>query len=265
MLSYRSPALQRQSGQYWRVTRSARTGIRLSVAIATAMMFFAASCSSGQHRSAPPASTSPSTVQPPTRQATFRGVALLDGHRFDAAFIGSVVVEHGLVTPCNVTIPAINGGQFTIDVYSADASVGCGRSAAKVVFWTYVNNRQLFATSAVEWASGGASNLTIPFSPSRPLGAAFSVLELSGGAYTADGNLVNAGARVDAYIGDTLCGVASVRHGEFNGYILHVVGPDSRPGCQPDGLITFRIDGSRVSNTIRRNAVAPRQLDLTES
>ena len=247
------------------MTRGTRTGIHLSVAIATAMTFFAASCSSGQHHSAPPASTSPSTVHTARRQATFNGVALLDGRRFDAAFIGSVVLEHGLVTPCNVTIPAITGGRFTIDVYSADASVGCGRSAAKVVFWTYVNNRKLFATNGIEWASGGASNLTIPFSASRPLGATPSVLELSGGAYTADGNLVNAGARVDAYIGDTLCGVASVRHGDFNGYILHVIGPDSRPGCQADGLITFRIDGRRVSKTIRRNAVAPRQLDLTES
>ena len=112
--------------------RGGRTDIHLSVAIAMAMMFFAASCSGGQHHSAPPASTSPATVHTASRQATFSGVALLDGHRFDAAFIGSVVLEHGLVTPCNVTIPAISGGRFTIDVYSADASVGCGRSAAKV-------------------------------------------------------------------------------------------------------------------------------------
>ena len=55
---------------------------------------------------------------------TFRGNARLDGKPFDAQFLGAVVVDDNLVTPCNVTIPTIIGGRFSIGVYGAQSSVG---------------------------------------------------------------------------------------------------------------------------------------------
>ena len=88
-------------------------------------------------------------------------------------------------------------------------------------------------------------------------------MELSGEVHRPGGQRVPAGARVDAYVAGTRCGVASVRSGVFNGYIMHVVGPDSIPGCRKGALITFRVNGAPVVETKRNGGVAPRQFDLT--
>ena len=49
--------------------------------------------------------------------------------------------------------------------------------------------------------------------------------------------------------GDVRCGVASTRRtGNYSGYILSVVGPDSVAGCDRDGTPTFRIDGQPATN-----------------
>jgi len=57
------------------------------------------------------------------------------------------------------------------------------------------------------------------------------------------------GTRVEAYAGDVRCGVGSTRRtGNYSGYILSVVGPDSVAGCDRDGTLTFRIDGQPATN-----------------
>jgi hypothetical protein len=71
------------------------------------------------------------------------------------------------------------------------------------------------------------------------------------------------GARIEAFIGPTRCGVASIRTGVFDGYILHVVGPDAIPGCRVGAQITFRVDGAPVRETVANGGTPPRQFDLT--
>src|SRR5262249_54388857 len=80
-----------------------------------------------------------------------------------------------------------------------------------------------------------------------------------------------AGTKIDAYIGNTRCGTASVRSTpDFTGYILDVVGPDSIPGCTRNASITLRINDRptvqpAITNTPpgRREAldIAPRSPD----
>src|SRR6185295_4622288 len=66
------------------------------------------------------ASTSSSTkpgVPPRTGAAdrvVVRGDALLDGKPFDSRFVGAVVLEAGFVTPCQVTLPPVANGRYTI-------------------------------------------------------------------------------------------------------------------------------------------------------
>jgi len=74
---------------------------------------------------------------------------------------------------------------------------------------------------------------------------------------------VAAGARVEAFVGETLCGHASVRTGVFERHLLHVVGPDSIPGCHADATITLRVDGALAKETIGNGGPAPRSFDLT--
>ena len=192
------------------------------------------------------------------------GDARLDGRPANRPFIGAVVVYQGLVTPCNVTIPAIVAGRFALDVYNDTGSAGCGRPGARVVLWTYVGAQQLFAIKALDWPTSPTANVAVDFSTADPAGAAPHPFELSGEAHRADGSPVSVGTRVEAFVGATLCGVASVRSEPgFDGYILHVVGPDSIAGCRKGATITFRVGGTQANQRIRNGGTPPRQFDLT--
>jgi hypothetical protein len=80
-----------------------------------------------------------------------------------------------------------------------------------------------------------------------PEGGAPTTVEFFGELFTQSGELLPAGTRVEAYIGNVRCGVASRRTGGF--YIIAVVGPDSVPGCDRGGTITFRVDGEPAAQT----------------
>jgi hypothetical protein len=207
----------------------------------------------------------PETLSTPAvrNRASVHGRARLDGAPFDARFIGAVVLDAGLVTPCNVTIPSIVAGRFDIAVFGSNELAGCGHRGSKIVLWTYAGDNKLFSTEKIAWPAGRTAQVSVDFSTARPSGAAPTVLELSGEVYRADGRPVAAGARVDAYVGDTLCGVASVRSGVFDGYIMHVVGPDSIPGCHKNAPITFRVDGAPAAETRVNGGAPPQQFDLT--
>jgi len=70
--------------------------------------------------------------------------------------------------------------------------------------------------------------------------------------------------RIEARVGDTRCGVGSVRRtGEFTGHILAVVGPDSVPECALGATIEFRIDGRPAIATAVNSAQGDDALDLT--
>jgi len=83
-----------------------------------------------------------------------------------------------------------------------------------------------------------------------PEGGAPPRSQFNGEVYNRDGEHVPPGTRVEAYAGDTLCGVGSTRRvGSYSGYILDVVGPDSVAGCERDATLTFRIDGQPAVET----------------
>ena len=231
------------------------------VALAIVLTASVSACGSAHSRGGSASSTS---TGPPAAKGrvTLRGTARLDGTAFDAEFIGAVVLDAGLATPCNVTIPTVVGGHFALDVFGANELAGCGRPGATVVLWTYSRDTKLYSSRAIHWPTGHAATATVDFSRADPRGAAPAVLELSGAVHRADGSQVPAGERVDAYIGNTLCGVASVRTGVFDGYILHVVGPDSIPACRNGATVTFRVDGAPIVQTIVNGSPPPRQFDL---
>ena len=173
------------------------------------------------------------------QHAVIRGRARLDGAPLDARWIGAVVLNDGLVTACNTTLPAVAGGDFEVSVYASAESDGCGQPGAEVLLWTYAGERKLYATTTVAWPDDGTARVEVDFSTRRPLGTAPTATELGGEVYDQDGQRVPPGSRVEAYVGETLCGVASVRWSDF--YILTVAGPDSLPGCVAGGTITFRV------------------------
>lgn len=194
------------------------------------------------------------------------GNARLDGAPFDAQWIGAVVRENGLVTPCQAELPPIEAGRYEIAVFSADESLGCGRPGSEVLLWTFLRDQQFFVTAPIPWPESDTTvvDVDVDFSTANPPGAALATTEFNGEVFRPDGSRVAAGTHIEAYVDDALCGVASVRGtGSFDGYILSVVGPDSVPGCRAGATLTFRVDGALATETSINSPEHSEELDLT--
>lgn len=188
----------------------------------------------------------------PSDRITVRGHATLDGAPFDGKSLGAVVRRDGLITPCQAEIPSVTDGRYEIKVLNQRGGIGCGRRRAEVSLWTYVGETKLYSTSALAWPTrGNVANFEAHFATAAPQGGVPPVTELSGEVFDRNGRRLPPGTRVEAYIGTTRCGVASVRRAgeDFTGYILSVVGPDSSSGCGEGAQITFRINGRPAAET----------------
>jgi pimeloyl-ACP methyl ester carboxylesterase len=200
-------------------------------------------------------------------RAVIRGRATVDGQPFDARFLGAIVRRNGLMTPCQYTLSAVRNGRYEITVLADAEASGCGAEDAEVILWTFVEDEQFHSTEAVRWPGDGrTTSFNASFSTATPDGSAHprSTAAFVGEAYDRRGRHMPPGTRVEAYVGDTRCGVASVRRtGSFSGYTLTVVGPDSVAGCEPGATLTFRLDGRPAANTAVNARNAESSLDLS--
>jgi len=198
-------------------------------------------------------------------RVTVTGHATLDGADFDARYLGAVVERRGLVTPCQVTLPRVRAGRFRIAVHARAAAAGCGAPGARVFLWAFVGDRILFSRESVPWPDGPRTATFSPtFSASVPDGGVGPTVGFAGEVFNRFGRRVPAGARVEAFVGGTRCAVASIRRsGNFTGFSLDVVGPDSVPGCTRGGTITFRVEGQRAVETALNEPGHGTTLDLS--
>jgi hypothetical protein len=152
-----------------------------------------------------------------------------------------------------LTIPTVSDGSYRIEVV-ADAEVrGCGVAGAEILLWTYVNEGFFFATQTAPWPGDGGSITAFDaeFSSAEPGGASKPVTGFKGELRDRDGASLPGGTVIEAYVGDTLCGVTSLRYGGVHDmlYTLAVAGPESVAGCERDATLTFRIDGAAANET----------------
>jgi hypothetical protein len=141
---------------------------------------------------------------------------------------------------------------------------GCGRRGARIALWTFAHGQIIFSRGTWRWPRGGEVNVEGSFSSGRPDGAVGPRTEFGGSVFRPDGRQLAGGTRIDAYVGATRCGVASVRRtGSFSGFSLSVVGPDSIPGCKRGGTITFRVNGRPALDTAVNEPGGSSRLDLT--
>ncbi len=198
-------------------------------------------------------------------RAVLRGSLSLDGAPFDAQWVGAVVRRNGLVTPCQYTLSSVENGRYEITVLADAEASGCGVPGADILLWTFARNKMLHSREAVAWPrNGGSARFDTSFSTSAPEGAAPSTVEFSGAVFHPDGHQLPPGTRVEAYVRGTRCGIASTRRtGNFSGYILAVVGPDSVAGCERGATLTFRIDGRPAPDTSVNEPARGASLDLT--
>jgi hypothetical protein len=178
-------------------------------------------------------------------RAVVHGRATLDGEPFDAPYVGAVVKRHGLVTPCQQSLPRVRDGRFGVIVFARTEASGCGARGGEVFLWTFVQDQIVYSSESVAWpGNGGTARFRPRFSIAAPTGGVGPIVGFAGEVFDRRHRRLSPGARVEAYIGDVRCGVATTRHiDDFTGFSIDVVGPDSRPGCEIGGTITFRVDG----------------------
>jgi hypothetical protein len=257
--------------------RGAVAGVRRAGALATTVLAIATGCASGGSGTRSPATTAPPNSFAPGPSSTgtggtsdrvaVSGDATLDGAPFSALTVGAVVLDSGLVTPCQSTLTPVDQGRYSITVLAEGESSGCGRGGARIALWTFVHGTIVYSTNTVAWPDTGHSVSFAPrYSSSAPAGAVPSTAQFTGSVRQRNGDELPAGTRVDAYVRDTLCATASVRHtSDYTGYVLAVVGPDSVAGCARGQPLTFRINGLPALVTSVRNTPPGQQatLDLT--
>jgi hypothetical protein len=228
-------------------------------------------CSGGDEPETSPATTTTSAPERPAaeaRRVIVAGRATLDGEPVDSRWVGAVVLDDGLVTPCQTALPPVADGRYSVSVFTDAASAGCGTVGSDVALWIFANNEILYSTNTLPWPEDEQSQATFDatYAAAEPGGATPEVAQFQGGAFAADGTALRAGTVVEAYVGDTRCGVASVRVStQFRGYIISVVGPDSIEGCTRDAPIEFRLDGEPATPTDVMNTPPGQDdtLDLT--
>jgi hypothetical protein len=180
-----------------------------------------------------------------------RGRATLDGVSFDAPYLGAVVERDGLVTPCQRTLPKVRTGRYEITVLPRTEATGCGAPGGRIFLWTFVQDQIVYSTESVRWPRNGTNARFLPtFSIAAPNGGVGPVVGFAGEVLDRRGRRQPPGTRVEAYIGATRCAVASIRRaGNFTGFSIDVVGPDSVPECTLGATITFRVDGRPAVET----------------
>ncbi len=194
--------------------------------------------------------------------AVVQGSATVDGVAVDAPWMGAMVRDGGLLTPCQVTLPAVEAGRFEIAVHGEDELAGCGRPGTEILLWAYVGDEQRFATAPIPWPGAGVARADVVLS--APAGPARVVTELAGEVYRPDGSHAPPGTRVEAFAGDTRCATAAVRGtGSFGGYVMAVVGPTAVPGCTVGAELRFEIDGQPAVETTVNSPDRSGTFDLT--
>jgi hypothetical protein len=198
------------------------------------------------------------------RRVALRGRLRLNGRPFDSRFLGAVVRKNGLVAACQLTLPLVRGGRYAISVMASAESAGCGGPGAEIALWTFADGQILTSRETHGWPRTRRARLDFSFASGRPDGAIGPGTGFSGQVFRPDGRQLPGGTRIDAYVGSTRCGVASVRRtGSFTGFSLNVAGPEAIPGCTRGGTITFRVNGRPALDTAVNEPDAAGQLDLT--
>ncbi len=216
-----------------------------------------------------PVATSLTSVPGADERVTLRGTLTLDGAPLEADFLGVRVTHGGLAPPCQHTIPAVTQGRYEIKVV-ADAEVrGCGAPEAELLLWAYTKGAFIFSNQTTPWpGSGATATFDASFSFDAREGASKPITEFKGHLLDRDGSRLPGGAVIEAFVGDVLCGVTSLRYGDdFEGYYtLAVAGPQSVSGCAEGAGLTFRIDGKPAAETALNDlgrGSEGRELDLT--
>jgi hypothetical protein len=209
------------------------------------------------------------TVEGAEERVTVSGRLTLNGSPLMFAFVWAEVVDGGLRRLCafDGASPSADG-QYARVVVSEREVAGCGAAGRRIRIAAATGDKVYFSPESVEWpAAGGAVELDVDFTDGDAGRAADNVTPIFGSVLDAAGKRLPSGTRVEAYIGDTLCGVGALPASVLvfqnpDVFDLLVASPEAVSGCERDGVITFRVDGRAVEQTATNDLGDGTQLDL---
>jgi hypothetical protein len=215
-------------------------------------------CGGGDDGASSTATTAPVATETPgapgaEERVTLTGLLTMDGVPLEAEFLGVRVMRDGLAAACQLTIPDVAFGNYEIAVASDTEVRGCGAPGAEILLWAYADDAYAFSSETLPWPGSGtgAATFDATFSSTAREGASKPVTEFKGHLFDRQGGELPAGTVVEAYVGDVVCGVTSLRYGEDveRFYTLIVAGPEAVPGCTQGATLAFRLDGEPAAET----------------
>ena len=208
---------------------------------------------------APRYGSSASNALPGAEQrVTVQGSLTLDGKPMTDGIVWAEVRRDGLRQICSINGDGMRNGTYVRVIAAATEMEGCGGPGSTLAIVALVGGK-MYSTAAEPWPAPGAT-LTIDGAFVAGDGVTPDVTPLAGAALDAAGNALAPGTRIEAYIGDSLCGQTTIPRGimQFSNpdaFGLLVAGPDTDPGCAAGGAVAFRINGAPVAASTSNDLV----------
>jgi pimeloyl-ACP methyl ester carboxylesterase len=200
---------------------------------------------------------------------TITGAVTVDGQPLDGGTAFPVVRTGDLDQPsCDFSDAPVSNGRYELTVAGKGELAGCGAPGAEVYLEVYVPSlgKYLVSQQSVPWpASGKQLSFDATFAS-----AAVSPLDRPGSTFAGElldssGKPLGPGTVVEAYVGNTLCGVSGLgpvvmaANGPTS-YFLWVVGPAA---CAKAATLSFKINGKPAAQTAVNDQSAFHTMDLT--
>jgi pimeloyl-ACP methyl ester carboxylesterase len=190
-------------------------------------------------------------------RVTLRGRVTLNGAPPGYAYIWAEVLDGGMRRLCAFEGAAPGAdGRYERVVAGEREVAGCGAPGRAIRLVAAAGREVYVSRETVAWpAEGGSVTLDVDFVEADARRPEDAVTSVYGSVLDAEGRRVAAGARIEAYAGDVLCGVAGLPAAVMafespDTYEVLLASPDAVPGCERDATITFRVDGKRVDQTV---------------
>lgn len=189
------------------------------------------------------------------QRLTITGAATLDGQPLNSGSVWVEVVDHaGLRQACSFPAEPIVDGRYQVTVAGEAEVNGCGAPGHQIRLVTWQEGQTL-VSRLEDWPSDNSLELAADFSSEREAPSEEAVTIVVGSVLDASGGSLPPGTVVEAYVGDVLCAIGALppvvmTSSSPDQYSLRIVGPDAVTGCGKDAVVTFRIDGQTVAQTV---------------
>lgn len=198
------------------------------------------------------------------------GSATLDGL---PAPIGSIRANvrgpDGLMSRSCTLEPAtvLAEGRYSLVVAADEEMASCGRAGSSLLLIFTAKRASYTAQELAAWPAGATELAFHPaFSSRNPAGAGHTETIVVGAVLDADGNELPPGTLIEAFAGDTRCGITTVPavvtlDGGPSAFLLAIVGPDMVPGCVTGSPVSLRVDSEPIEQTLAHD-LALHEIDL---